>query len=151
MKILLSILGICYVLSPYDVIPDFFVGLGWLDDVIVLGLLWKFLYAPIKRQYHYANTEHKQRQSFQSNVRGRFSGNAHDFGSRTVNNGKTKDPWTQLGIKRGSTTEEIKKAYRRLTFQYHPDRVVHLGEEFKVLAENRFKDIQEGYRELMPK
>ncbi len=137
MKILLTILGICYALSPYDLIPDFFVGLGWLDDVVVLGLLWKFLY---------------QKQFFQGNARKRFSGNtAHGFGSRPVNNGKTKDPWTQLGIKRGSNAEEIKKAYRRLAFKYHPDRVFHLGDEFKVLAENRFKDIQEAYRELMPK
>ncbi len=70
MKILLTILGICYVLSPYDVIPDFIVGLGWLDDVVVLGLLWKFLY---------------QKQFFQGNARKRFSGNAaHGFGSRPV-------------------------------------------------------------------
>ncbi len=137
MKILLTILGICYVLSPYDLIPDFLVGLGWLDDVVVLGLLWKFLY---------------QKQFFQGNARKRFSGNtAHGFGARPVNNGKTKDPWAQLGIERGSSAEEIKQAYRRLAFKYHPDRVFHLGEEFKVLAENRFKDIQEAYRDLMPK
>jgi len=29
--------------------------------------------------------------------------------------------------------------------------VLHLGEEFRELAEKRFKEIEEAYRELMPK
>ncbi|MBW2144864.1 MAG: DnaJ domain-containing protein, partial [Deltaproteobacteria bacterium] len=42
-----------------------------------------------------------------------------------------------------------KKAYRRLAGKYHPDRVNHLGEEFKELAERRFKEIQDAYQDLM--
>ena len=33
MKILLSLLGLSYALSPYDLFPDFFVGVGWIDDL----------------------------------------------------------------------------------------------------------------------
>ena len=47
--------------------------------------------------------------------------------------------------------EEIKNAYKQLANKYHPDKVLHLGEEFKKMAEERFKEIQEAYRELIPK
>ena len=45
MKLILTILAIIYVLSPYDLVPDFAFGLGWLDDLVVLWLLWRFFYA----------------------------------------------------------------------------------------------------------
>ena len=62
-----------------------------------------------------------------------------------------KDPHRILGIERGATPEEIKSAYRRLAVKYHPDKLEHLGDEFRELAEKRFKEIQEAYQELMPK
>ena len=49
---------------------------------------------------------------------------------------------------RNATKEEIKAAYKRLASQYHPDKVSHLGEEFRVLAEQKFKEIQRAYQEL---
>jgi len=53
-----------------------------------------------------------------------------------------------LGVPRDATQEEIKKAYRQLANKYHPDKVEHLGDEFKKLAETRFKEIEAAYREL---
>ncbi|NOG85016.1 MAG: DnaJ domain-containing protein [Planctomycetes bacterium] len=46
-----------------------------------------------------------------------------------------------LSVDRNSSKEEIKKAYRMLSKQYHPDRVTHLGEEFAKLANNKFQQI----------
>ena len=43
MKIIYIILALLYVLLPYDLLPDFLAGLGWLDDAVVLGLLLRFL------------------------------------------------------------------------------------------------------------
>ena len=36
--------------------------------------------------------------------------------------------------------EEIKKAYRKLCLQYHPDKVGHLGEEFKRMTKKKMKE-----------
>ena len=41
--------------------------------------------------------------------------------------------------------EEIKKAYRKLSMQYHPDKVRHLGEEFRLVAEEKMKEINQAY------
>ena len=49
MKFLLTLLGIIYLVSPWDCFPDFFLGVGWIDDLIVVGLLWWYLYVYRKR------------------------------------------------------------------------------------------------------
>jgi uncharacterized membrane protein YkvA (DUF1232 family) len=38
-KAVIGILVLLYIISPYDIIPDFFVPLGWLDDLGILSLL----------------------------------------------------------------------------------------------------------------
>lgn len=42
----------------------------------------------------------------------------------------------------------LKKAYRRLSKQYHPDRVSHLGDEFIRLAKDKFQSINKAYEEI---
>jgi len=50
-----------------------------------------------------------------------------------------------LGLEIGADFVEIKKAYRQLSMQYHPDKVGHLGEEFKKIAEEKMKEINVAY------
>jgi DnaJ like chaperone protein len=53
-----------------------------------------------------------------------------------------------LGIPHTASTDEIKRAYRELAMKYHPDRVAHLGDEFKDLAHKKFVEIQQAYDRL---
>lgn len=50
-----------------------------------------------------------------------------------------------LGLEMGAEFAEIKRAYRKLSMQYHPDKVGHLGEEFKRVAEEKMKEINLAY------
>jgi len=56
-----------------------------------------------------------------------------------------------LGLAPGADWEQIKSAYRTLSKQYHPDKVNHLGEEFKRVAEEKMKEINEAYQYLKKK
>ena len=51
----------------------------------------------------------------------------------------TKDPYRTLGVDRKASSEDIKRAYRKLARQYHPDRTP--GD---AAAEERFKEVQEA-------
>jgi len=50
-----------------------------------------------------------------------------------------------LGLEPGADFAAIKKAYRKLSMQYHPDKVGHLGDEFKKVAEEKMKEINVAY------
>ncbi|MDH3445138.1 MAG: molecular chaperone DnaJ [Deltaproteobacteria bacterium] len=54
-----------------------------------------------------------------------------------------KDYYELLGASRNATAEEIKKAYRKLALQYHPDR--NQGDK---QAEEKFKEVSEAYQIL---
>lgn len=138
MKYFLAFLALLYALLPYDILPDFVVGWGWIDDLLILWLLWRFFKAQV------------QKPSGTRDYDDFYSGQAHQ--NRTGNQtAGPQDPYTVLNIDRNAAPEEIKKAYRELAAKYHPDKVQHLGEEFRKLAEERFKEIEEAYRQLMPK
>lgn len=50
-----------------------------------------------------------------------------------------------LGLESGADKDTIKKAYRKLSMKYHPDKVRHLGEEFRAVAEEKMKEINGAY------
>ncbi len=56
-----------------------------------------------------------------------------------------KDYYKILGVEKNSSQEDLKKAYRKLAREHHPDVV---AEKDKVEAEKRFKEINEAYRIL---
>jgi DnaJ like chaperone protein len=55
--------------------------------------------------------------------------------------------YAQLGLTRKASDAEIKKAYRKLVGQYHPDKLVSRGlpEEMMEMAKTRVRDINTAY------
>lgn len=58
-------------------------------------------------------------------------------------------PHAVLGVKPDATVSEIRAAYREKAMEYHPDRVASLAPEFKKMAEQRMRDINNAYEELL--
>jgi len=54
-----------------------------------------------------------------------------------------RDYYEVLGLKKGATADEIKKAYRKLAKEHHPDK--NQGDKE---AEDKFKEISEAYEHL---
>ena len=53
-----------------------------------------------------------------------------------------------LEITKAATVDEIKAAYRKMAKKYHPDKVIHLGEEHQKGAEEKFRQVQKAYEQL---
>lgn len=49
-----------------------------------------------------------------------------------------------LGLTEGSSSSEIKKAYRKMVVLYHPDKIQHLDDAFKKSAKDKFFKINEA-------
>lgn len=73
--------------------------------------------------------------------RGRSSAGAgrvatqHDF----------SDPYSVLGANEMDSEQEIKRKYKQMVMQYHPDRVAHLGPELKELAAKKTTEINGAF------
>ncbi len=62
-----------------------------------------------------------------------------------------EDPYDVLGVTRGASADEIKKHYRKLARDLHPDRQIAEGvpEEMVELASNRLARINVAYEQVM--
>ena len=151
-KIIFLILAGLYTLNPYDILPDLMIGWGWIDDLIIWGLLWRYFVSQKKKYTDYNRFYKRADSQFDNKRRANYSGQQQSHSEEHNFTGTTPwDPYQILGIDRGASSAEIKQAYRELALKYHPDKLEHLGDEFKALAEMRFKEIQRAYQELSGK
>jgi len=141
LTVLLIILALLYIISPYDFLPDFFPITGWFDDAFLMGILIYYL-------------KYRKLPGFLSRLLRSLAGQNRygrsDASGRFQSNGQgpelnTKDPYEVLGLKPGAGPDEIHAAYRSAAQAYHPDKVSHLGPELRELAQNKFIEIQKAH------
>ena len=125
------LLGLIYLVSPIDAVPDTLLGLGWVDDIALL-LLGYWIFKSFIPRVHSQREKYSSSRPWQEETKPSTGDN----------------PYEILGISEGATQAEIRSAYRKQAQRYHPDRVSHLGEEFQQLAKAKFQDIQKAYETL---
>ncbi|MDO4511988.1 MAG: TerB family tellurite resistance protein [Bacteroidales bacterium] len=54
------------------------------------------------------------------------------------------DAYKVLGLTPSATDDEVRKAYKKMVLQHHPDRVAHLGEEVKNAATKKMQEINKA-------
>lgn len=64
--------------------------------------------------------------------------------------GNLSHHYAVLGLAEGADLAEVKKTYRKLASEYHPDKVIAKGlpEDFIEFAEGKFRDINEAYKAI---
>jgi DnaJ like chaperone protein len=61
---------------------------------------------------------------------------------------ETDSAYKTLGLEKTATVDEIKKAYKRLAIEHHPDKVSYLGEEVQNSAKEKFQMLNEAYEKI---
>jgi len=131
--VLLLAAALLYVIFPGDF--DFVPFYGRLDDVLFV-MLALYYYRKRKRAMG----------GFGGSSEGR-EGSSRERESPSPKE-EESDPYLLLGVDRGEDEEEIKRAYREMLGKYHPDRVQHLGEEFREMAARKAKAINLAWQRI---
>ena len=128
-------LAAVYLIFPRDLLPDYIGrGLGFVDDVLVIGFLNHFY--------------RKRLREFNAQAAGPRQGEHSRSAQQPASSAATADPYTTLGVSASASQQTIRSAYRARMNEYHPDKVAHLGDELQKLAHRTVLEIQEAYRQL---
>lgn len=60
----------------------------------------------------------------------------------------TDSAYSILGVSKSASDEELKKAYRAMAIQHHPDKVANLGEDVQNAAKQKFQKINEAWEKI---
>jgi len=92
---------------------------------------------------------HERELAYLQNVAAIFGFDEADFERITARHVRPagEDPYRVLGVDRSATDEEIKRVYRRLVAEHHPDRAMARGlpEEFVKIATDKLSRINAAY------
>jgi uncharacterized membrane protein YkvA (DUF1232 family) len=148
LKKLFVALAIIYLVFPRDLIPDYLGGgLGLIDDAALIAFL-VYYFRKYARGALAAESARENANSQGGQRPGQGDGPGGDRSSSGESAESDSSPYAVLGVSRGASQEEIRKAYRARMQEYHPDKVSHLGEDLQELALRRSQDIQRAYQRL---
>jgi len=107
-----------------------------------------------QQQDYFKSQAHNGQEKFDRNEKfgkGQFFRADNFDATRATDYEKTKYYAQVLGIEGNITKSSIRKKYLELIAQYHPDKVFDLGEDLKILAETKTKQLNAAYDWLKKK
>lgn len=112
-----------------------------------------------KRNYYWYETKNGNFEDFfrentyyyggtgSTNNRNNYNWN-YSYGNNFNNKNKSKY-YEILGVSENITKDELKKVYRELVKEHHPDKFANAPEKEKEYHENKLKDINEAYENII--
>ncbi len=92
---------------------------------------------------------HDSEQAILEKIGGYLGINYKDIGSiKAMFIQNNESIYNVLEIDRNASDEEVRKAYHKMAIKYHPDKVEYLGEDFKKVANEKFKKVNEAYDKI---
>ena len=115
--------------------------MSYNDKLLLVEILFKIAYAD--GEIHEIELQELKR------ISGLLGLSDKDFDSVYIAFDKNSyDPYKILNVSRTATNEDIKKAYRDLVKENHPDKYSHLGESYQKEANEKLKKINEAYEKI---
>ena len=69
---------------------------------------------------------------------------------RKLEEKENSEKWYKiLGLTKNVTDADVKKAYRKMSVKYHPDKLIGVSKDIKKLAEEKFIAVKEAYEQIM--
>lgn len=120
---------------------SFFIRLG-IGILIIIGVASSLKVQPFTESQQFSSTGKFNEKSSSDNS---DNSKKEDYEEIKYDENSVEYFYSILNINANSSIDEIKKAYKEEIRKYHPDKVEHLGNEFKEIAEKKTKDINKAY------
>lgn len=103
-------------------------------------------YEEAKRRAEQAENYYRQKaQQAESDAKKKYDSNEKSSSERKLDPSNINEAYEILGVPNGASTKECKLAYKRLMSKFHPDKVQHLDEEWRNLAEEKCKSFTKAW------
>lgn len=94
-------------------------------------------------------TTHKSEADLIHTIASNMGVSNSDFNSiKSMFYNDTNAAYSILGLKPNASNDDIKKAYRKMAVEYHPDKVAYLGPDVQESAKDKFQKINQAYESI---
>ncbi len=130
-----------------DLVPDSSLVFGWIDDLAVLAIAY-YHWRAVNRGYYFADAS-----DWSSKAGNYYSDSSRSEPNEESGQRATKirvtlpgDPYSVLGLQAPASQSEIKRAFKRLAIENHPDKFTCINSKSK--AHERMVNISKAYSRL---
>jgi uncharacterized membrane protein YkvA (DUF1232 family) len=141
--------ALAYFVLPLDAVPDLIPAVGFADDLGVLATALATVLAHVKPAHRERARELLDWKWAAPSIGDEDAKGTKGWRGSHRRASPPGDPAARyaaiLGVTRDSDEDTIRAQYLDLVKKYHPDKVQHLGPEFREMAEQKLKDINAAY------